>query len=271
MIPGPKVLLYGESGSGKTYAIRTLIECGITPFVIFTENGMRTISDVPADKLHWVYIPPADISWGDMGKIGQTINRQTYEDMAANKNGVEKNRHTQLLKFYETCNKFVCQRTGEDFGSVQDWGTDKALVVDSLSGLSMMAKGLTVGAKPTLHQGEWSVAMNTIESVVNKLCLQLWTTCIITAHAERETDPVAGSVKIYPSSLGAKLSPKLPRYFDDVVYCESIEKGFTWATAHRMAVVKNRNLPKGDNLKPNFATIIDPWKKAGGIIAPTHP
>lgn len=268
MFPGFKVMIVGDSGVGKTYSIRTLVDSGITPFIIFTENGMRSLGDVPKESLHWHYLPPADLSWGDMKKIGQSVNTSTYEDLAANKAGLQKQKHTQLLKLFDLCDNFVCQRTGKEFGPISKWGTDRALILDSLSGLALMAKGLTVGAKPTLHQGEWNVAMNQIEGVVNKFCMQLYCHFVLIAHSEREMDPVAGSVKIYPSSLGAKLSPKLPRYFDEVVYADKIDGKFTWATAHRMAVTKNRNLPYAESLPPTFRGIVDGWKKAGGEISP---
>jgi AAA+ superfamily predicted ATPase len=55
-IPAPNVLLMGDSGTGKTYAIRTLIEAGITPFIIFTEPGMEVLGDLDPSSYHFHYV-----------------------------------------------------------------------------------------------------------------------------------------------------------------------------------------------------------------------
>ena len=39
-------------------------------------------------------------------------------------------------------NDFTCDRCGESFGDVSTWNTDRAIVVDSLSGLNIMAMDL---------------------------------------------------------------------------------------------------------------------------------
>ena len=73
--PGANVLLMGETGSGKTYCIRTLIECGITPFVIATEPGIAdTLGDIPPDQLHWHYVAPAMVPWSALIETATKIN-----------------------------------------------------------------------------------------------------------------------------------------------------------------------------------------------------
>ena len=66
-IPGFKMLLLGETGRGKTHSIRTLLDAGVTPFVVFTEQGMDTLADLPPDACHWHYIPPAKFKSSGMG------------------------------------------------------------------------------------------------------------------------------------------------------------------------------------------------------------
>jgi len=43
---GAKILVYGESGTGKTHAIKTILEAGLNPVVIFTENSHHTLTKV---------------------------------------------------------------------------------------------------------------------------------------------------------------------------------------------------------------------------------
>ena len=84
-IPGLKALLLGPTGSGKTHALTTLLEAGITPFIIFTENGMSTIGKVlkekglPVDSCKWHYVAPATQSFEAMISMAININKMSFE------------------------------------------------------------------------------------------------------------------------------------------------------------------------------------------------
>ena len=66
-IPGPKIILLGDSGTGKTHSIRTLLDAGLTPFIIFTEPGMESIGDI-LDQCHYTYIKPGVAGWDTLCK-----------------------------------------------------------------------------------------------------------------------------------------------------------------------------------------------------------
>jgi len=264
-IPGPKILLMGGSGSGKTYSIRTLIQAGITPFCVFTEPGQEVLGDLPPEKLHWHYIPPASQSWDAMIDAAQKVNQYSFESLTkmTDSNRKQYNQFEQLLHVFHN---FTCQRTGEKFGDVSEWPTSRALVVYSLSGLSIMAMNQMTGGKPVRDQKDWGVAQNMLEFLVQKLCMDVQCTMVMIAHPEREIDEVAGGMKIMTSTLGKKLAPKIPRFFSDVVMAQREGKTFTWSTAATSADLKARNLPIADGLPPTFVQIIEAWKKQGGTI-----
>ena len=264
-IPGANVMLVGGIGSGKTHAIRTLIEAGITPFVLFTEPGMRTLSDIPPDKLHWQYIPAATSDWDTMIDSAKKINTMSYQ--ALTKLGdINKRKFSQFLSVLGALHNFTCDRTGEWFGDVSYWGPERAIVVDSLSGLNRMAMDLVVGSKPTKAMSDWGIAMDTLERLVDKLCYDTKCHFILTAHLEREQDEVTGAIRNMPGTLGRKLAPRLPRNFDDVVLCEHKPPKWTWSTISMNTDLKARNLSQADNLLPSFVPLIESWKSAGGII-----
>ena len=267
-IPGTNALLMGGTGVGKTYCIRTLIEAGITPFVLFTENGMRTLSDVPEDKLHWKYIPSATPSWATMKDSARKINTMDMKALSG-LSDISKKNFTEFYNILDCMNDFVCDRTGEHFGNVSEWNTDRAIVIDSLSGLSEIGMNLVVGSKPMKSQADWGIAMDNLERFNTKMCLDTQCHFIMTAHAERETDELTGGTTIMPSTLGRKLAPKIPRYYDDVILCERKGTNFTWSTAANNVDLKARNLPIATNQEPSFVPIIDAWKKSGGSIQPT--
>jgi hypothetical protein len=264
-LPGVKEMLIGASGSGKTYALRTLVNAGITPFCIFTESGFETISDLPAEKIHWHYIPPAGQSWQSMVDSADLINKLSFEavsKMIDPKRG-QYNQFVQLLK---SLNAFECDRNGIAYGDVCTWGTDRAIVIDGLTGVGIMAMGLVVGGKPVRHQGDWGVAMQLVENLIQKLCTDTQCHLVVIAHTERETDEVMGGSRIMAATLGRKLAPKLPRFFSDVIMADKQGTKFSWSTAAAGADLKARNLPVADGLSPDFGQVITNWKKQGGRI-----
>lgn len=259
---GTKTLLMGGVGSGKTHCIRTLIDAGITPFVIFTEPGMRTLADVPKDKLHWTYLPPANVGFDTMYESAKKINSMSFKSLASLE-AIDKKDYQQFLQLLSTLRNFTCDRTGEEFGDVSTWDTDRALIIDSQSGLNTMAMDLVVGSKPTKAMSDWGVAMDNLERLINMLTTGVKCHFILTAHQEREQDEVTGAVRVMASILGRKLAPRLPRNFDDVVQCALGKDGqYVWQTESGQADLKYRNLERSSALKPSFVPLIESWRKA---------
>lgn len=263
--PGTNTFLIGGTGSGKTHCIRTFLERGITPFILATEPGIgSTLGDLPPDQCHWHYIAPAQVGWGDLIDSAKKINTLSYKALAE-MSDVNKRKYAQFLDFLEACNNFTCDRTGESFGDVSTWGNDRAFVVDSLTGLSIMAMNLVVGSKPTKSQSDWGVAMDNLHRVILKMVTDTNCWFVMTAHPEREKDEVTGGVSIMASTLGQKLAPKLPQFFDDVIFVQRKGTAFTWSTAAVNADLKARNLPIREGLTPSFVPIIDAWKKGDHV------
>lgn len=264
-LPGVKELLLGASGSGKTYSIRTFIEAGITPFCIFTEPGFEVLGDVPKEKLHWHYIAPASQDWASMIDAASNVNKLSFESLTK-LSDPNRTKYGQWVDVLKCLANFTCERTGQSFGPVDKFGTDRVVVIDSMSGLNIMAMALVIGGRPTRSQADWGVAQNMMEFLIQKLCTDMRAHVLMIAHPERETDEVMGGSKIMVSTLGKKLAPKIPRFFSDVILAEKRVDKFVWTTANAQADLKNRNLPNSDNLPPSFKPVIENWVKQGGII-----
>jgi hypothetical protein len=267
-IPGFKVALLGAVGTGKTHAIRTLVDAGITPFIIFTENGMGLLGDIPAESCHWTYVKPASEDWSLMKDSANKINTLDFKALTAMP-GFSRHKYNQWLQVLEACANFTCARTGENFGNISEWGTDRALVVDSLSGLNIMAMNLVTGSKPVKDMKDWGMAMDNLERFVIKLCTDLQCHMVMTAHPEREVDMVSGATKLMFSTLGKKLPPLIPRYFDEVVYTKCSGDTFFWSTTESMVDLKNRYLPRTSKLPPTFVEVLKGWEAKGGLVSPT--
>jgi len=267
-LPGLNVLLMGASGSGKTHSLRTLIDAGIKPFIIFTEPGMEVLGDLPEGSYEFCYIPPATVGWDVLLKRSQMINNSSYEAITKSVD-TNKRKYTQFLDVLNACNNFT-SHDGTEFGDVATWGTDRAIVVDSLSGLSVMAQHLTVGGKPTLAPGEWNIGMNVIESFIMTLTNGTHCHFILLAHMEKETDEMSGGTTLMASTLGRKLAPKLPRNFSDVIQAARGDKMWVWNTKAFGADLKARNLPWDNGMKPSFKPLIENWVKNGGTVEKTE-
>src|SRR5215471_15190358 len=268
-IPGFKTMLIGATGTGKTHSICTLADIGLQVFCIFTEPGQETIQKYYAEKgkevppnLHWVYIPPAAASWTDMIDSAKKINTLTFKQLTE-LGDVNKRKYKEFIDVLATLSNYADGRTGEVFGPVDELGTDSVVVLDSLSGLNLAAMNLAVGSKPVKNPGEWQLAMDNLERLINRLCM-MNPHFVLVAHLEREKDEITGGESLMASTLGRKLAPKIPRFFSDVIHAKRTVNKYEWATDTPNADLKARNVKLSGNLPPSFLQIVLQWKKNGG-------
>lgn len=271
-LPGFRTLLLGDSGCGKTYSLGTLTELGLKVRVLFTEPGMETLGqywqdrnkDLPAN-VHWKYIPPAAPDWDAMIDSAKKINTMSFKALA-DLSDINKKKFSEYIQILGALSNFKSDRDGSEFGSVDSWGTDTVLVVDSLSGLNLAAMNLVVGSKPAKSMADWGVAIGNLEFLITKLTTALQCHFVMTSHMEREQDEITGGITLMASTLGKKLAPKIPRFFSDVIHARREADKFVWSTNTNNVALKARNIPIRDNQQPSFAPILESWKKNGGII-----
>lgn len=263
-LPGVNVLLMGASGTGKTHSIRTLVDVGMEVFVLFTEPGMEVLADIPSNKLHWHYIPPASPDWSDMIDSASKINKLSLKALSE-MSDINKSKYTGFLDVLGCLANFKDDRTGQTFGAVDSWDASRVLVVDSLSGLSIMAMNLVAGSKPVKSIADWGVSCDNLERLLTKLCVDTRCHFVLISHLERETDEVTGGTALMASTLGRKLGPKLPRFFSDVIHVKRDGAKFEWSTATTNVDTKARNVQISASLPPSFVPIIKAWQKSAGL------
>lgn len=272
VLAGVNVLLEGPTGTGKTHSLATIAETGVETFVLFTESGLESFlgfwtdakKEIPSN-VHWHVLERPQGSFAQLATSAQTIN--DYAQEALHKmSDPNRSKHNQFVGLLRALADFPDDRTGKRFGSVDSWGPDRCLAIDSLTGINPIAMSLVVGGKPVKSQADWGIAQDQIEKLVRQLCDGCRCHFVLTAHVEREVDQVFGGVKITVATLGRALAPKLPPMFSDVILTQRNGSAFTWSTANPMADLKARNLPIADNIVPGFKQIIDKWKTRGGSI-----
>jgi hypothetical protein len=263
-MPGPKVLLIGPTGSGKTYSLRTLLNLDLEPFFLFTEPGMETLGAEVLDKAHWAYLPPATSPFSVLLDNADRINTTSAEGLSKQID-MNKRAYRQFYDLLKLLNNFVCSRTGESFGDVSTWNQNRVLVIDSLSGLNQMSLDLTTGSRVTRSFPEWGIAMDNLERLVMKLCYDCACMVVITGHIEPERDETTGAVINMVSTIGRKLAPKLPRHFSEVILTRREGTRFYWSTADTRTDLKSRLLGQNDKHEPSFAPLVTEWRRRAGV------
>jgi hypothetical protein len=183
---------------------------------------------------------------------------------------MNKSSYAQLIDLLKVCKNYIDQRTGKAYGSVDKFGTDKVIVLDSLSGLNILALDLAVGGKPVRTQPDWGVAIEQEEKLLQLFTLGMPAHFVLIGHADREVDQIHGGLKIMPAALGQKFPKYISRFFDDCIYATCEGGKFQWSTATANVDSKARNLGLKDKLEPTFVPVIANWKKKGGVITTTE-
>lgn len=265
-LSGFNVLLMGPSGTGKTHSIGTLVDSGLEVFYLALESGMESLMGYYADKktpipanLHWHVLKAPDTSFEDMIANATKINTMNLESLAK-MTDPNRGRHNQFISLFQALNSFQDERTGQNFGDVTSWDTNRVLVIDGLTGVCAAALSLVVGGKPVRSQSDWGIAQQQAETLLRKLCDGCKCHFVLLSHIEREVDPVLGGIKLMASALGKALAPKLPAMFSDVILTAREGSKWSWDTANAQADLKTRNLPIAGNLEPDFRAIVRKWQ-----------
>lgn len=276
-IQPPACLLMAPAGAGKTTSLATFAKAGIEVFVIITEpTGVDSLLDawerekLDINLLHYCSVAPASAGWGALQEMGMKINTMSYKDLSELKNGIGKEKMKQYPKLLNMCENFICDRTGAAYGDVTTWGADRVLAFDSLSGLSLIMLQHTVGFKPSPHQGEWGIAMSSLEMLLLKLTSDCRCFFVLTGHIEKEPDEITNMTKIMISTLGRKLAPKIPRFFSEVIRARKTADGkFLWSTQDSEADLKNRALRSSNELPPSFVPVVEAYRRRLAASAAT--
>lgn len=272
---GPKVLLEGPAGTGKTYAIGTLVDWaekeGKKVFVLFTENGLETLKGYWLDRglpipsnLHWHVILTKPLSFAQLMESAKNAGLLSYEALTKMVDGKRGGNNNAFWKILSACSDFPDDRTGKKFGAVDSWGNDAVFINDSLSETSNAAFKMIIGSKPTASPSDYGVAQNNLMNFLRLLTQGTQCTVVILAHVARETDEITGGVKLMTKAVGKALANEIPQLFSDVIYTVREGVNFYWDTAAANVDTKTRNLPIKSKITPDFAQIMNKWKGRGG-------
>jgi hypothetical protein len=204
-----KMLLIGESGSGKTGALASLAAAGYKLRIIDMDTGldflMRFMRKNHPDKLDNIeYVNCRDKlkSGGGAGIISSGVP----------------NAYTKAVGLMDKW---------EDGTKPSEWGPDYVLVIDSLTFLGNAAfrwkEALNPGAKDPRQI--FYAAQDAVEEVLALLTSEDFNTNLIVTSHVRWMERQDGSTKAFPSAIGGALGPKIPTYFNSLTLAETVGSG----------------------------------------------
>ena len=267
---GPKVLLQGPTGTGKTRALGTLVDWlaahNQPAYVMFTENSAETLLGYWRDQgkpipsnLHMADLLVRPLGLSALIDGANKVGQLTYESLTklvdSNRSG-ENNAYWKILK---ACSDFVDSRTGESFGPIDKFPTEAVFMMDSLSETANAAMKMVIGNKPTASQPDYGVAQNNLINFLRLLTQGVACGVVVTAHVDRQVDEISGTTKLMTKSIGKALANDIPQLFSDVVYTVREGTNWYWDTANTMVDLKTRNLPVASKQRPDFGPLMDKW------------
>lgn len=208
-----KLLLIGDSKSGKTGSLVSLVEAGYKLRILDLDNLLDSLK-------HQILTRCKD-------KLN-TVEFRTLRDkfkagpMGAVLDGKPK-AWIDSIKMLDNWKYTDDEGNPIDLGKPAEWGPDCILVIDSLSRLCDAAYDFHESIIPAGKSGDYdgrAVYGNAQRDVENLLGMitskSMGTNVILIAHG-MYMDLPDGSTKIFPQGVGQKLSPKIPQYFASIV------------------------------------------------------
>jgi hypothetical protein len=200
-----KALLIGDSGTGKTGSLASLVAAGYRVRILDMDNKVQNgilpqvLKRVAPDKL---------------SSVDFEALRDRYKSTPAGPmvDGLPK----AFVSAIGLLDKWT------DGTKPAEWGPNTVLVIDSLTFLSDAAFNWAKGMNPTSKDPrQWyGAAQEAIESVIAQLTSDSFkTNVIIIAHISWVDRP-DGTMKGYPASVGKALGPTIPAYFDNMFCAE---------------------------------------------------
>lgn len=226
-----KILVLGDSSSGKTGALASLAAAGYRLRIIDVDNGLDILRDYLVNPLS-EYVKK-------LPNVAENVEYETITDPMKQLGGrlvpvkaTVWQRTINLLDKWET--------PSAKFGNIGDWTPKDVLVIDTLSILAdkalqfILSLNLRLGQRP--HQSDWYDAQGLIQSLLEKLYDDAVKCNVVVNCHIRYMEDENKILKAYPESAGKMLSPKIGRYFNNVVRVKTSGK------QHKILTVSDNQL-----------------------------
>ena len=242
-----KLLGIGDSGTGKTGSLVSLVKAGYKLRVLDFDNGLDPLVAQVRQQCPDRLANIAFISEGlrDKFKPGPGGAMLPDGQVRAFTKAIG-----LLDKWVETdaAGKVVL-----DYGPPRTWGADTILVLDTLTFLSDAAFNWATAMNPGAKDPrQWyKTAQDAVSHMLGLLSSADFKTNVIVFAHVKYMDRPDGSVKGYPTSVGSALSPEIPAYFNSVALYQTVVGGRRTIRTQATALIDLKN-PASFKMAPEF-------------------
>ena len=248
-----KVLFLGDSKSGKTTALWSLVRAGYKLRILDFDSLLDSLKErllVECPK--------------QLDSVEFRTLRDNYKPGAAGMviDGAAK----AFMNAMKMLDNWKYDDT--ELGKPKEWGSNTILVIDSLSRLCDAAYDYHLQMQKPGKSGEidgravYGQAQDAVEMVLSNLTSDTFKTNVIVICHGQSMDQADGTSKIFPQGVGQKLSPKIPQYFPVYIRLKSVAGKRTLQLESDVMIdlampskMKEKSLPADDGLATIFETL----------------
>lgn len=200
-----KMLLIGDSGTGKTGALASLAKAGYRLHILDMDN-----------KVQSGILPVVLKDDASLTRVDYEACRDKYK--ASSVGPVLDGMPQAYAKALGFLDKWT------DGTIPAKWGPEHIFVLDSLTFFSDAAFAWAKGMNPSAKDPrQWFyTAQSAVEDSLSMLTSEQFNTNVIVISHVSWVDRPDGTMKGYPSSVGKALGPTIPSYFDNMAQCETV-------------------------------------------------
>lgn len=207
-----KALLIGDSGSGKTGALASLVKAGYNLRIADFDNGLDILFSLLSDPKSPYYDPSAL----------QRVSYVTLTDSFKNING--RLMPKQPLRAWPGLSAAL-GKWPDEIGDILTWTPQDVFVLDSMTFAGVAALRTILALNARLGQRPWisdfGDAQALLESVLQTLYdKEVKCNVVVTSHIQDVTAR-DGTERGYAATIGKALSSKVGRYFNSVLHIKS--------------------------------------------------
>lgn len=196
-----KLLLVGDSGTGKTGSLASLVDAGYKLRILDFEDGLAPLIGHVKDKSKLANVDYVTLK-DQFQILGSTVS-------------------VKRAPAFQEAMKHL--NSWGDHGPVSAWGEDTVLVIDALSSMGRSSLNMVLAANNQLTKPpeiqHWGAAMDNIEKLLGNITNPQLVPChlVVITHITYQEREGEGLVKAHPEALGTKLNPKVGRYFNNLI------------------------------------------------------
>lgn len=205
-----KLLFIGDSSTGKTGSLASLVQAGYKLKILDFDNGIPILKAIVKR---------------DCPEFMDNVDVETVQDVYVgfDQSGAKLKPNSKKA-FAEA---IALMQKWSDGSTPSEWGPDTIFVCDSLTRFGTQAYEYCKGLNPTAKEGRtwYFAAQKALESFLATITGDDFHAHVIVISHVSYKEMQGGILKGWPSSIGQALGPDIPTYFNSMVLAETMGMG----------------------------------------------